>query len=168
MIDERQVRDALATIPDPEMPISIVDLGMVHAVRLDAARGTVEVDILPTFVGCPALDVIRERIGRTLSGLDGVVAVHVRFVHDPPWTPDRISDAGRESLRRFGVVVPPRGAHPRSQAVPLTVGGEPPRPACPFCGSDNVRLESRFGPTRCKMIWYCAGCRNSFEQIKPV
>lgn len=167
MIDERQIRDALATIPDPEMPISIVDLGMVHAVRLDPAAGCVEVDILPTFVGCPALDIIRERIGRVLSDLDGVTQVRVQFMHDPPWTPDRISDAGRASLRQFGVVVPPRG-EPQSQAVPLTVAGEPPPPACPFCGSDEVRLESRFGPTRCKMIWYCPSCHNSFEQIKQV
>ena len=168
MIDPRQVRDALATIPDPEMPISIVDLGMVHDVRVDPDRRCIEVDILPTFVGCPALDLIRERISQTLGELAGVEQVRVRFVHDPPWSPDRISDAGRESLRQFGVVVPPRGCGPQAQAVPLTVGGRPAAPACPFCGSEDVRLESRFGPTRCKMIWYCLSCRNSFEQIKQV
>ncbi len=169
MIGEPQVRELLARIPDPEMPISIVDLGMVHAVRIDPTAGVVEVEILPTFVGCPALEIIRDRICNALRRLEGVRQVRVAFVHDPPWTPGRISEAGREVLRRFGVTVPHGvGAGGGAAPVELTVGGEAAMPACPFCGSNDVRLESRFGPTRCKMIYYCQGCHNSFEHIRSV
>jgi ring-1,2-phenylacetyl-CoA epoxidase subunit PaaD len=73
---------------------------------------------------------------------------------DPPWSVDRISERGRESLRQIGVTVP-------GQA-------ESAAPHCPFCGSDEVLLESAFGPTRCRMIYYCSACRNPFEHMKRI
>lgn len=181
MITNERIRRVLETIPDPEMPISIVDLGLLHAVRVlrpdaehDASRGApspshvrVEIDLIPTFVGCPALDMIREQVCAKVASETGCRDVRVNFVHEPPWSVDRISAAGREQLRSFGVTVPDRSSPGAAGAlVPLTVSGA--APACPFCGAAQVELTSRFGPTRCKMIYYCNACRNSFEHLKLV
>lgn len=172
------IHRALERVPDPEMPISIVELGIVHAVRFDSTSPTprVEVDITPTFIGCPALEMIREQIVLKIRAVAPNAAVEVRFVNDPPWSVDLISETGREKLREFGVSVPQRGAATIARSAtmtPLTVSGESPAspgaaPACPFCGSAETHLESRFGPTRCKMIYYCDACRNSFEHLKPI
>lgn len=161
MVTREAVLEILRMIDDPEMPISIVDLGIVEAVRLHSESEDqvgVEVDVLPTFVGCPALPVIEEEIRRHMGRLEGIGTVEVRFKFDPPWTVDRISPQGREALRRVGLTVPGVGIEGQ-QAAP---------PCCPFCGSKEVRLESRFGPTRCRMIYHCHACRNPFEHLKRV
>jgi ring-1,2-phenylacetyl-CoA epoxidase subunit PaaD len=160
------IGDVLATIPDPEMPISIVDLGLIESVAIDAADDGAHVTIvvLPTFVGCPALDLIRSDIESRVGAIDGVAAVEVRFVHDPPWSVDRITDVGRAALREHGVTVPTPRTDGKSTPVALRTSAV----ACPFCGSRSTTLESAFGPTRCRMIMYCEGCRNSFEHMKAL
>ncbi|MHC5004201.1 MAG: 1,2-phenylacetyl-CoA epoxidase subunit PaaD [Planctomycetota bacterium] len=160
MVAERDVMTVLRTIPDPEMPISIVDLGLVEAVEIDA-DGAVSITMLPTFVGCPALDMIRADVESKVGALDGVRTVRVRWVNDPAWSVDRITEPGRASLREHGVVVPERTA---AGTTPLTVSAV----ACPFCGSRSTSLESAFGPTRCRSIFYCDACGNSFEQMKRI
>jgi ring-1,2-phenylacetyl-CoA epoxidase subunit PaaD len=161
MVSEAAIVETLRTIRDPEMPISIVDLGVVGEVRQEGSRVTVE--ILPTFVGCPALALIEGEVKAKVRRLPGVEQVEVRIVYDPPWSVDRITSAGRESLRNHGVTVP----RPCSSAS-AGVESETDRPACPFCGSVKTRMESAFGPTRCRSIWYCAACRHSFEHLKRV
>src|SRR5262249_28757456 len=108
MVSHETVLATLRTVDDPEMPINIVRLGIVELVRIeDEATGShVEIDILPTFVGCPALPRIEEEVCERVGQLPGVTKVDVHFRYDPPWTVDRISAAGRESLRQFGVTVP--------------------------------------------------------------
>ena len=143
------VRDALATIPDPELPmVGIVDLGMVHDVSLDAA--TIRVEILPTFIGCPALDLIGASIRDGLSGFGRTVVVEPTFA--VPWTTDRITPAGRAALRRAGIAPP----------------DDPAAVHCPLCGSDRVAMDSAFGPTQCRSLFYCRACRQPFEAMKPV
>jgi len=163
MVSQDAVMAALRTVDDPEMPINIVDLGIVEAVRIEpdepAGGSRVVIDILPTFVGCPALPRIETDIRERIEALPGTSAVEVHFRFDPPWTVDRISAAGRESLRKFGITVPHRQD---------ACSAEAPLPACPFCGSSSVRLESPFGPTRCRMIYHCESCRNPFEHLKRI
>lgn len=164
---------ALQSIPDPEMPISIVDLGIVADVGIeenDAAEGAaVRVSILPTFVGCPALDMIRDQVSEKVRSIEGVGGVSVDFVYDPPWTVDRISDEGRVSLKAHGVTVPESGSrlavHDRPRVTTQVRTSAVP---CPFCDSTSTYLDSPFGPTRCRMIYYCEACRNSFEHLKRV
>ena len=171
MVTADDVREALRSVPDPEMPISIVDLGIVHDVRIVPAGDgqRVEVDLIPTFVGCPALDLIEQNVRRRLLAMAPVREVAVRFLNAPAWSAERISAAGRESLREHGVSVPERGTCGGGAAaatlVPLTVAESQPV-ACPYCGSGRTQRESMFGPTRCRMIYYCNACRNSFERIK--
>jgi ring-1,2-phenylacetyl-CoA epoxidase subunit PaaD len=87
-VSEAAVWEALAEVPDPEIPVvSVVDLGLVHAVELDAGR--LRVELLPTFVGCPALDLIRDAVAERLAGMAPVVEVEMTFA--VPWTSDRIT-----------------------------------------------------------------------------
>ena len=153
---------ALEDVKDPEIPVvSIVEMGMVH--RLDMApAGAVFVEILPTFSGCPALEVIRERVADRLTAEEGVTSVDVRFVRDPLWSTDRITSDGRAKLRSFGIApaAPARGrplAVVQAQSVP-----------CPFCGSSRTVMDNLFGPTPCRSLYRCLDCRNPFERFKAV
>jgi ring-1,2-phenylacetyl-CoA epoxidase subunit PaaD len=145
-VDEATVRAALAEVPDPEIPIvSVVDLGMVETV--DVGPDRISVELLPTFVGCPALDAIREAVEDRLDGFGR--PVDVQFGFRVPWSSDRITAAGRDKLRRSGFAPP----------------GET---ACPYCGSGNVAMDSLFGPTQCRSLFYCRACRQPFESFKPI
>jgi ring-1,2-phenylacetyl-CoA epoxidase subunit PaaD len=164
MVTESEVIEILRTINDPEMPISIVDLGIIESVIVAGAEcpgagRQVTVDVLPTFVGCAALPMIESMIRQKLIQTPGVTLVEVNFKYSPAWTVDRISPAGREALRHFGVTVP----HLRTA---LTDEEPAKKLTCPFCGSENVELQSSFGPTRCRMIYHCLRCKNPFEHLK--
>ncbi len=185
MVTEAEILDVLRTIPDPELPIGIVDLGIVHnidvadrgspnpgvpGVRMPEQTGVpvecdVSIEILPTFVGCPALRVIEEQVASKVGQLAGVGSVRIGIVYDPPWSVERISPAGRQALAELGVTVPlPSGERLVSLGVQRRDAATPA--ACPFCGSTQTELESAFGPTRCKMIYYCSACGNPFEHLR--
>lgn len=164
---------ALQTVTDPEIPVvTVLDMGMIAGVR---AHGfVVEVDLTPTFAGCPALDLIRGDIVKALRDAGEVSAV-VHTVFDPPWTTERISDAGLRKLKEFGLAPPKRqhGGGRNPEMIALTLGGHTldfaaETVACPFCNSLHTRQESMFGPTLCRAIHYCDNCRQSFEQFKVV
>lgn len=176
MTTREEILHVLRTIPDPEMPISIVDLGLVERVSIngngsDATSrngAQVQIDLLPTFIGCPALDLIAGDVRAKLGALPGVGEIRVNWIFDPPWTVDRITPAGRASLKEHGVTVPEHGSHLHVAAheSPDTVQLRTSAIPCPFCGSTSTYLDSPFGPTRCRMIYYCDACRNSFEHLK--
>lgn len=146
ILDESAVRAALGVIPDPEIPaVSIVDLGMVE--RVDVSPDAIHVELLPTFVGCPALDLIRSTVEEGLGGFGR--PVDVRFTYRVPWTSDRITADGCRKLAASGFAPP---------------GDD----TCPFCGSADVATENLFGPTQCRSVRYCRTCRQPFEAFKPV
>ncbi len=154
------VRAALAEVADPEIPVvSIVDLGMVEEVRVEADG--IHVVLLPTFVGCPALDVIRTTVEDRLRAFDR--PLDIRFEYRVPWTSDRITPDGHRKLRASGFAPPT----PVQADVPVLVQLMAPV-ACPNCGSDRTVLESAFGPTQCRAIYHCTACRQPFEAFKPV
>jgi ring-1,2-phenylacetyl-CoA epoxidase subunit PaaD len=154
----------LEQIPDPEIPaISVVDLGVIGDVH--ESDDTLVVDLLPTFIGCPAIDVMRHEIGERLTALDLADRVEVRVTFDPPWTSDRISERGRERLRASGFAPPvaaPSGHDGLAELAVLPIA------ECPYCGSRNTTLENPFGPTLCRAIYHCADCRQPFEQFKRI
>ena len=166
---EGSVWAALASVHDPEIPpCSIVDLGIVE--RVDVSESAIEVDLLPTFAGCPALDVIEADVTRAVEDVAGGRDVRVRFVYSPPWTSDRITPRGREALRTYGVTPPGRLGEEAGPTtfVPLAAVRNPAPPlTCPFCGSRQTVVESQFGPTLCRTIHFCQACRNPFEGFKP-
>ena len=158
-LSEAEVREALAEVPDPEIPaVSVVDLGLVHTVELDGDR--LRVELLPTFVGCPALELIRASVAERLAGM--VPRVEVEMTFAVPWTSDRITAEGRRKLRDSGFA-PPSGPRPLFATIPLR-----PSATCPFCGSDDTALENLFGPTLCRTLFWCNRCRQPFEQFKAV
>lgn len=157
---EDRVREALAAVPDPEIPAcSIVDLGMVE--RIEATTEHVEVDLLPTFIGCPAKDIIGEEAKKAVTTVAEQREVRVRFVYDPPWTTDRITERGKEALRSFGIS--PHWETDGPVAIQLLRGSGV---TCPFCGSTETVTESSFGPTPCRSVHFCRSCRNPFEGFK--
>lgn len=159
---EQLVWEALATIPDPEIPaISLVDLGVIGDVRIGPE--VVHVELLPTFIGCPAIDVMRQRIGERLTELAIADRVEVEVSFATPWTSERISDAGRERLRRSGFAPPVMTAGESLDELAVLPVAE-----CPYCGSRNTALDNPFGPTLCRAIYHCAACRQPFEQFKRV
>jgi len=159
-LTEAEVWEALAGIPDPEIPvISIVDLGVVKDVEV--ADGTVTVDFTPTFMGCPALDTMRHAMETTITDLGATPDVRVRL--DDSWSTDDITPAGREKLRLAGFAPPAPRQAGKLELVQLERGFR-----CPYCGSTSTRLENLFGPTPCRSLRYCDDCRQPFEQFKTI
>ena len=169
---ERRVWEILETIEDPELPVSITDLGLIRAVEVDGRR--VHVTMLPTFSACPAIGVMREDIRRRLGAIPDVDVVEVDLSFAEPWTMARMTERGRERLFSHGVSVPGRrgaggtdlieagGKDGLRAAYAVSAGVE-----CPFCGSTNTRLENPFGPTLCRAIYYCLDCKNPIERFRP-
>ena len=143
------VLDVLRTVRDPEIPtVSIVDLGIVE--RIDVGEDLIRVELLPTFVGCPALDLIRADVEAALAPFGR--PVEAEFTWRVPWTSDRISPQGRQRLAASGFAPP---ADPRDVR-------------CPYCESPNVAMDNLFGPTLCRSLFYCRACRHPFEAFKPI
>jgi ring-1,2-phenylacetyl-CoA epoxidase subunit PaaD len=165
-LDREAVWAALAEVPDPEIPVvSVVDLGLVHSVELDGER--LRVELLPTFVGCPALELIRRSVAERLAGMAPVVEVEMTFA--VPWTSDRITADGRRRLRESGFAPPgPSPAvAPGDRPLFATITTRPAA-TCPWCGSADTAMENAFGPTLCRAIYWCRRCRQPFEQFKAV
>jgi ring-1,2-phenylacetyl-CoA epoxidase subunit PaaD len=161
MVTAEQVWDALAEIPDPEIPvISLVDLGVIRNVAVDGER--VHVEFTPTFLGCPALEVMKRAMEAKVEELGGEADVEV--ISDDSWSTDRISPAGREKLRAAGFAPPPL----RSAGTTTLVQLQSKAFRCPYCGSTETKLENIFGPTPCRSIRWCASCRQPFEQFKTI
>ena len=165
-VDEAAVRAALTEVMDPELPmLSVVDLGIIHRVDVGPAPGSgpIRVEILPTFVGCPALELIKSSIAERLAAFGRPVEVTATF--EVPWTSERISPAGRAALLAAGIAPPGAGASPGAPGGLIDLE---PRVPCPHCGSRRTVVENLFGPTQCRTIRYCADCRQPFESIKSV
>jgi ring-1,2-phenylacetyl-CoA epoxidase subunit PaaD len=153
---------ALQDVVDPEIPaVSVLEMGMIHRVEV-GERGRIVVEILPTFSGCPALDMIGEGVRERLAREPGIASVEVRFVHDPPWTTDRVTEAGREKLRDAGIA-----PAPLSRGRPLAALTAE-RVLCPYCGSTHTVRDNLFGPTPCRSLYRCLACRNPFERFKAL
>jgi ring-1,2-phenylacetyl-CoA epoxidase subunit PaaD len=162
VVTAEQVWDALAEIPDPEIPVvSLTDLGVIRDVAVE--NGTVRIEFTPTFLGCPALEVMRDAMAESVRSLGA--EPDVRVVLDDSWSTDKITAAGREKLRASGFAPPaPRSAGTATSMVRLN--GAVFR--CPYCSSTDTALENLFGPTPCRSVRYCNGCRQPFEQFKTI
>lgn len=136
--------DVLAEVPDPEIPaVSLVDLGIVRAVSLDA------VTLTPTYSGCPATHAIEQSVREALDAA-GFRTVRIDTVLSPPWTTEWITPQGRDRLRAYGIAPP----EPSGEIL------------CPQCGSAEVEEVSRFGSTPCKSQFRCRACLEPFDRFK--
>lgn len=154
-IDE--IRRIAGALPDPEMPaLTIADLGILRDVRVDSG-GHVEIDITPTYSGCPALDTIREDLERCIRD-QGYDDVTVRVVLSPAWTTEWMSEAGRIKLREYGIA-PPRQQVFDVHALKIAV-------ACPQCTSSRTHEVAHFGSTQCQAVRACDACGETFPHFK--
>jgi len=156
-----QVWAALEEIPDPEIPvISLVELGVIRSV--DVRGGRVHVEFTPTFLGCPALEVMKRALEESVAALGAEADVQV--IQDDSWSTDKITLAGREKLRAAGFAPPA----PREASAPVLVQLQSNVFRCPYCNSTQTKLENIFGPTPCRSLRYCESCRQPFEQFKTI
>ncbi len=94
---------ALAEVQDPEMPVNLVDLGVIYDIREQS--GTVDVDLTFTAMGCPASEFILDDVRERLMREEGVTEVRINVVWNPPWTASRMTQAGRDALEAWGLAV---------------------------------------------------------------
>ena len=161
MVTAEQVWAAIGEIPDPEIPvISLVELGVIRDVGVDGER--VRIEFTPTFLGCPAFEVMKHALEDKVAELGGEPEVAV--IQDDSWSTDRITPAGREKLRVAGFAPPA----PREAAAPKLVQLQAKVHRCPYCGSTDTTLENIFGPTPCRSLRYCNDCRQPYEQFKTI
>ena len=143
----KTVRHAVALVADPEYPdLNIEQLGILEDVV--AENSAIRVDLVPTIMGCPALEVIEKDVvaAARASGYD----VTVRFCMSPVWTPDRISNDARKILgREYSVAIRLRNG--------LTT--------CPVCGNKALQHRSDVGATACRSVEWCPDCRNPIEAV---
>lgn len=142
------VLEALRDVSDPELPVSIVDLGLVEDVSVDDTG--IRVRLVTTFMACPGRRQMTEDVLARIRALveeraAGACGVEVEFDPAASWSPDRVSTAGRAALAEVGCGWGAR---------------------CPHCGSELVELESSFGSSVCSARAYCRACRTPFELMK--
>ena len=158
-ITVNEVYKWLEEVKDPEIPVlSLVDLGVITEVNIDGSA--VNIEMTPTFVGCPALDFMKAEIVTVLKK-HGIGEVHIDVTFRKAWTSDRISEKGRTALKQFGLAPPP----PNRIFTDLEILENA---QCPRCDGTNTELKTPFGPTLCRAIYYCHNCKEAFEQFKPL
>jgi ring-1,2-phenylacetyl-CoA epoxidase subunit PaaD len=143
-----RINTAVRAVSDPELAgVSIGDLGLIRSIEVFAS-GSVAVVLVPTFLGCPALQVIQRDV-RSAAQSTGATHVTVRFDYSVPWTTNSVSQAGRQILASYGIAV---------------ATGD--RCACPYCDSDSLRELSPVGPAACRSAYWCESCRSSVEVFR--
>ncbi|WP_030939082.1 1,2-phenylacetyl-CoA epoxidase subunit PaaD [Streptomyces sp. NRRL S-646] len=164
---ESELLEIAGSVPDPELPVlTLRELGVLRAVHVRGADA-VEVELTPTYTGCPAIEAMSLDIERMLHA-HGIRDVTVRTVLLPAWSTDDITAEGRRKLREFGIA-PPRV---REASGPVSVSLGPTRTLepvhCPHCGSTDTELLSRFSSTACKALRRCLSCREPFDHFKEL
>jgi metal-sulfur cluster biosynthetic enzyme len=99
-----QILEAMKIVKDPEIPVNIVDLGLVYKCDV-SSDGIVDIEMTLTSVGCPVQDMIRADVELAVMRLEGVKAVNCDFVWTPPWTTNKMSEDGKRQMRMFGFSV---------------------------------------------------------------
>ena len=158
-ITQDQIYTWLEEVKDPEIPVlSLVDLGVITGVQLHDSE--VKIEMTPTFVGCPALDMMKNEIQEVLKK-KGIDRVSIEVTFRKAWTSDLISEKGKMALKKFGLAPPPsREIFTKLEVLEHAI--------CPRCSGSDTELKNAFGPTLCRSIHYCNTCKEAFEQFKPL
>ena len=101
---EARLWRALRGVEDPEIPISVVGMGLIVSVAYRPQTSTADLEITYTAMGCPAMEFIQDDIREAVLSVAGVDEVEIEVVWDPVWTKDRIRADARETMRRLGIV----------------------------------------------------------------
>ena len=159
---KEQIIEYLEEITDPEIPVvNIVELGIVRDAHTKS--DSVQVDITPTYSGCPAMRVIENAILSILKE-KGFENVSVKTIFSPPWTTDWLTEEAKQKLKDYGIAPPEKGE--KLNWMPFSNVNK--KVNCPFCDSNQTELTSQFGSTACKSLYYCNNCQQPFEHFKCI
>ncbi|MBL7851086.1 MAG: phenylacetate-CoA oxygenase subunit PaaJ [Cyclobacteriaceae bacterium] len=159
-MNREEVLQWLEEVKDPEIPVlSLIDLGVITEVDVTGAK--VRVEMTPTFVGCPAMDYMRNEVETVLKS-HGVKEAEVNVSLKKSWSSDHITEKGKAALKAFGLAPPP-GLKGLIQDIDILEHA-----VCPRCNGTNTVMRSPFGPTLCRSLHYCHDCHEAFEQFKPL
>lgn len=156
-LNKQEILHLLSVIKDPEIPVvSIAEMGMLRDVSL--TNEGCEVILSPTYTGCPAMWIIEADIVGVLRER-GIANVTVKMVYDPPWTTDLITDDAKQRMLEYGIAPPLHSSCRNLAAAEKHID-------CPWCGSHNTAMVSRYGSTACKSLYKCGDCHEPFEYFK--
>jgi len=158
MLSKEKAYQILSKVNDPEVPVlTILDLGIVR--RVEVTEQMVNIDITPTYSGCPAMDTIEQDIYSAF--IKENIKVNVSLVLSPAWTTDWLSNEGRIKLEEYGIAPPSQRS-----ASKKTLFNSSPLVKCPRCKSMNTEMVSHFGSTACKALYKCLDCLEPFDYFK--
>jgi len=157
-IKNQEIADALRKLTDPEIPVlSIMDMGVVRSVTVEDKE--VNIEITPTYSGCPAMDMISTEIKFAIDQLG--YNTNVKLILSPAWTTDWITPNGRKKLEEYGI------APPLDEELDKRVLVDGERIIkCTNCQSTNTKMVSQFGSTACKALFKCEDCLEPFDYFK--
>jgi ring-1,2-phenylacetyl-CoA epoxidase subunit PaaD len=144
---QARVRAAVATVEDPEVPITLQDLGVVRDVRV--ADGEARVVLRPTRLACPARGEMARRVHEAVATAAPGLRVEVDW-EMAAWRGGDVSERGTQVLLQIGYADPGAGADS----------------VCPYCGSGDVRSEGAFGGAVCKVPFSCRSCGSTYDALK--
>jgi len=162
--NEKDIWKLLSEITDPEIPVlTIVELGIARSVEKKDDKFIIK--ITPTYSGCPAMAAIENEIDKKLH-LNGIQKYEVKKDFSETWTTDWIPEEAKKKLKEYGISPP--GKTESDEDFLNNLKGEQKEVACPYCGSTNTKLQSKFGSTACKAQYYCLDCEEPFEHFKCI
>ncbi|AKH96996.1 metal-sulfur cluster assembly factor [Halanaeroarchaeum sulfurireducens] len=107
MVDTEEVREALREVYDPEIPVNIVDLGLVYDIsEPEDEENAVHIEMTLTSMGCPIADTIKRNVEVSAESVEGVESVSVELVWEPAWSPEMATDEGKAQIQSLGIRVP--------------------------------------------------------------
>lgn len=158
IVDINQIYEWLEEVPDPEIPVlSVIDLGIIQSIHY--SNELLEIGLIPTYSGCPALEVFETDISNCLQQ-HGIQNFKIKRLLFPSWSTDMISASGKKKLLEYGIA-PPHNSNACGSDTVKTIH-------CPQCGSDKSKLISAFGSTPCKSLYSCTSCLEAFEYFKCI
>lgn len=140
------LQSALAAVEDPEVPVTLVDLGVLREATMDGRQ--LQLVVRPTRLSCPGRECIARDLAAAVADVDPELVVHVEW-EAAPWTEADVSDGGKQALEKFGYTL---------------LLGRPPR--CPYCCGEDVRRDGAFGGAACKTPFTCRRCGSTFDSLR--
>ena len=151
--------NALRELTDPELPfLTLEDLGVIRSIRIKNQNHVITIS--PTYIGCPAISVIENKIKSRLKKIGIDARVEKSF--SPPWTTDWISSNGRKKLEEFGIAPPQLKKNGSLHVASAN------KVKCPQCSSFTTEKVSEFGSTACKSLYRCLECKETFDHFKCI
>jgi len=158
---EEKIRKRLEKVTDPEIPVlNIVEMGIVRGIRFNDA-GKLIVRITPTYSGCPAMKMIENEIIEKLNELN-LKDFEVITDYSEAWTTNWLTDEAKRKLKEYGIA-PPGTISDEDFLLEVQKTKIVP---CPYCDSLNTELQTEFGSTACKALYFCKDCHQPFEHFK--